>query len=206
MGEIRADVHVVWPARAGQWSKEVVVCSIEAAISQGYDGIVVCPVFDGTAGIIDDAVGTGIPVIMMIAEGQAPSKRMTYVGQNNCAASGELGKLVAQMCAARASWALITGYFGAGQHEGRMGGTVGNLKDNHPDIEIIGPFENKDTGEQAFSLTQDMLTRHLDLGAAYVVAGVPSGAAQAVQDQRLTGEVGVVAFDHTPENPATSTS
>ncbi len=96
MGAIRANVHVVWPARAGQWSTEVVVRSIEAAISQGHDGTVVCPVFDGPAGIIDDAVATGIPVIMIIAEGQAPSKRMTYVGQNNCAAGGELGKLVAE--------------------------------------------------------------------------------------------------------------
>ena len=98
MGAIRADVHVVWPARAGQWSTEVVVRSIEVAISQGYDGTVVCPVcpvFDGTAGIIDDAVATGIPVITTIAEGQAPSKRMTCIGQNNRAAGGELGKLVA---------------------------------------------------------------------------------------------------------------
>ena len=76
------------------------------------------------------------------------------------------------------------------------------LKDNHPDIEIIGPFENKDTGELEFSFTQDMLTRHPDLGAVQVVAGVPSGAAQAIQDQGLTGEVGVVGFDHTPENAA----
>ncbi len=105
MGAIRTDVHVAWPARAGRWSTEVVVCSIEAAILQGYDGIVVCPVFDRTAGIIDDAVATGFPVITMIAECQAPSKRMTHVGQNNRAAAGELGKLVAEKWAVRASWA-----------------------------------------------------------------------------------------------------
>jgi len=183
-------------------STEAVVRSIEAAISQGYDGIIVCPVFDGTAGIIDDAVDAGIPVITMIAEGQAPSKRMTYVGQNNYAAGGELGKLVAAKLGGEGKFGVITGYFGAGQHEERMGGTVDYLKENHPDIEIIGPFENKDTGELAFSLTQDMLTRHPDLGAVYVVAGGPFGAAQAIQDQGLTGEVGVVAFDHTPENAA----
>ncbi len=97
---------------------------------------------------------------------------------------------------------VITGYFGAGRNQERMGGTVDCLKDNHPDIEIIGPFENKDTGELAFSLTQDMPIRHPDPGAAYVVAGVPSGAAQAIQVQGLTGEVCVVAFDHTPENEA----
>ena len=163
-------------------STEAVVSSMEAAISQDYDGIVVTPVFDGTAGIIDEAVDAGIPVVTMIAEGQAPSKRMTYVGQDNYAAGGRLGELVADKLGGSGKLGVITGYFGAGQHEERMGGTLDHLKENHPDIKIIGPFENKDTGELAFSLTQDMLTRHPDLGAVYVVAGGPFGAAQAVQD------------------------
>ncbi len=181
-------------------STEAVVASIEAAISQGYDGIIVCPVFDGTAGIINEAVEAGIPVITMIAEGQTESNRLLYVGQNNYAAGGVLGELVAERLGGEGKLGVITGYFGAGQHEERMGGTLDYLAENHPDIEIVGPFENRDTGELAFSLTQDMLTRHPDLGAVYVVAGGPFGAAQAIQDQGLTGEIGVVGFDHTPEN------
>ena len=81
-----------------------------------------------------------------------------------------------------------------------MNGAIDFLKKACPKIEIIGPFENQDKAEVAYSLTQDMLTRHPDLKIVYVTAGGPFGAAKAVEDQKLVGKVGVVGFDHTPEN------
>lgn len=66
-----------------------------------------------------------------------------------------------------------------------------------PKIEIIGPFENQDKAEVAYSLTQDLLTRHLNLKMVDVTTGGPFGVAKAVQDQKLVGKVGVVGFDHT---------
>ena len=95
---------------------------------------------------------------------------------------------------------VITGYFGATQHTQRMNGALDYLKANFPDIQIIGPFENKDKAETAYSLVQDMVTANPDLSMVYVTAGGPFGAAKAVKDLKLTGKVGVVGFDHTPDN------
>ncbi len=95
---------------------------------------------------------------------------------------------------------VITGYFGATQHTQRMNGALDFLKANHPDIEIVGPFENKDKAESAYSLVQDMMTANPDLSMVYVTAGGPFGAAKAVKDLGLSGKVGVVGFDHTPDN------
>ena len=95
---------------------------------------------------------------------------------------------------------MITGYFGAVQHNQRMSGAIDYLKANAPEIEIIGPFENQDKAEVAYSLVQDMYTANPDLALVYVTAGGPFGAAKAIKDLGLTGKVGVVGYDHTPDN------
>jgi ribose transport system substrate-binding protein len=92
--------------------------------------------------------------------------------------------------------------FGAAQHTNRMNGTLDYLKANFPEIQIVGPFENQDKAEVAYSLVQDMYTANPDLSLVYVTAGGPFGAAKAIQDLGLNGKVGVVGFDHTPENVA----
>ena len=179
---------------------EAVISGIETAIAKKYNGIVVVPIFDGTARIIDEAVDAGIPVGNIIAEGATPSKRLFFIGQDAKAAGEQIGKFIEQKTGGTGKIGVITGYFGATQHNDRMNGAIDYLKKACPKIEIIGPFENQDKAEVAYSLTQDMLTRHPDLKIVYVTAGGPFGAGKAVEDQKLVGKVGVVGFDHTPEN------
>lgn len=179
---------------------EAVVAGIEAALVQQYDGIVVVPIFDGTARIINEAVDEGIPVVSIIAEGSQPSKRLAFIGQDATAAGAQIGEFIAGKMQGKGKLGVITGYFGATQHQARMDGALNYLKEHAPGIQIVGPFENRDKAEAAYSLVQDMTTANPDLGMIYVTAGGPFGAAKAVKDLGLTGKVGVVGFDHTPEN------
>lgn len=181
---------------------EAVVAGIEAALVQQYDGIVVVPIFDGTARIIDEAVDEGVPVISIVAEGAQPSKRMTFIGQDGHAAGQQIGAFLAEKMEGNGKLGVITGYFGATQHQARMDGALDYLKEHAPDIEIVGPFENRDKADAAYGLVQDMTTAHPDLKMVYVTAGGPYGAAKAVRDLDLVGKIGVVGFDHTPENIA----
>ncbi|WP_265502499.1 sugar ABC transporter substrate-binding protein [Paracoccus beibuensis] len=183
-------------------SAEAVVAGIEAALVQRYDGIVVVPIFDGTARIINEAVAEGTPVITIVAEGAQPSDRMAFIGQDAGAAGAQIGEYIAERMDGQGKLGVITGYFGATQHQARMDGAVNYLAQNAPEIEIVGPFENRDKAEAAYSLVQDMVTANPDLKMVYVTAGGPFGAAKAVQDLGLNGQVGVVGFDHTPENTA----
>lgn len=185
---------------------EAVVAGIEAALVQQYDGIVVVPIFDGTARIIDEAVDEGIPVISIIAEGEQPSKRLAFIGQDATAAGQQIGEFIAGRMGGEGKLGVITGYFGATQHQARMEGATNYLEETAPNIELVGPFENRDKAETAYSLTQDMVTANPDLAMIYVTAGGPFGAAKAIQDLGLTGKVGVVGFDHTPENTGYLTS
>ncbi|MCX5512690.1 ABC transporter substrate-binding protein [Kaistia algarum] len=181
-------------------SAEVVIAGIESAIAQKYNGIVIVPVFDGTERAINEAVAQGIPVVNIIAEGNAPSDRLLFIGQDANAAGAQLGEFIGKKLGGKGKVGVITGYFGAAQHTNRMNGAVDYLKKNYPDIQIVGPFENQDKAEIAYSLVQDMYTANPDLSLVYVTAGGPFGAAKAIKDLGLTGKVGVVGFDHTPEN------
>lgn len=181
-------------------SAEAVVAGIEGALAKKYDGIVVVPIFDGTARIINEATDEGVPVLNIIAEGATPSKRLAFIGQDATSAGKQIGEYIAQEMGGKGKLGVITGYFGATQHTQRMNGALDFLKASYPDIKIIGPFENKDKAESAYSLVQDMVTANPDLSMVYVTAGGPFGAAKAVKDLGLTGKVGVIGFDHTPDN------
>lgn len=181
-------------------SAEAVVSGIEGALAQQYDGIVVVPIFDGTARIIDEATDAGVPVFNIVAEGGVPSKRLAFIGQDATAAGEQIGEFIVDKMGGEGKLGVITGYFGATQHNNRMNGALDLIKAEAPGIEILGPFENKDKAESAYSLVEDMYTANPDLKMVYVTAGGPYGAAKAVQDLGLSGKVGVVGFDHTPEN------
>lgn len=181
-------------------SAEAVVAGIEGALAKKYDGIVVVPIFDGTARIINEATDEGVPVFNIIAEGATESKRLAFIGQDATSAGKQIGEYIAGKMDGKGKLGVITGYFGATQHTQRMNGALDYIKANFPDIQIIGPFENKDKAETAYSLVQDMVTANPDLSMVYVTAGGPFGAAKAVKDLKLSGKVGVVGFDHTPDN------
>lgn len=194
------DATVDFVDLGNELSAEVVVAGIESALAKQYNGIVVVPIFDGTARIINEATEAGVPVFNIIAEGAAPSDRLAFIGQDATSAGEQIGRFIQERMNGKGKLGVITGYFGATQHNQRMNGALDYLKANAPDIQVIGPFENKDKAEEAYSLVQDMVTSNPDLSMVYVTAGGPFGAAKAVKDLGLAGKVGVVGFDHTPDN------
>ncbi len=177
-----------------------VVAAMETAIAKSYDAIAVVPIFDGTEKVIDRAVAAGIPVFNFIAEGSKPSKRLAFMGQDAYAAGQLAGKTIEKLTGGSGEVGVITGVFGATQHENRMNGALDYLAKSVPGIKIIGKYENRDKAETAYSLTKDMITAHPNLKIVYVTAGGPFGAAKAIQDLGLTGKVGIVCYDHIPEN------
>lgn len=177
-----------------------VVAAMETAITKQYDAIAVVPIFDGTENVINKAVEAGIPVFNFIAEGSKPSKRLAFLGQDAYAAGQLAGQTIEKITGGKGKIGVITGVFGATQHENRMNGALDYIKQKNPDIKVVGKYENKDKAETAYSLTKDMLTANPDLKVVYVTAGGPFGAAKAIQDMGLTGKVGIVCYDHIPDN------
>lgn len=180
---------------------EAVVAGIESAVVQGYDGIVVVPIFDGAAPAIDAATDAGVPVISIIAEGNAEDRAMLFIGSNATEAGEQSARFIADHMGGDGQVGVITGYFGATQHDQRMNGFIDYMAANHPEIEIVGPVENRDQAEAAYSTATDFLTANPDMEVIYVTAGGPHGAAQAVEDMGRVGEVGVFGYGHFPPLP-----
>jgi ribose transport system substrate-binding protein len=180
-------------------TSEMVTAAIDVAITKEYDAIVVVPVFDGTEIFCDKAIEAGIPVATFCAESTTPGDRLFFYGQNGYAAGQLAGELIEDYTGGEGKVGVISGFFGAPIHDARMNGAIDYLADN-TSVEILGPFENLDKGETAYNQTTDMLTANPDLKMVYVTAGGPFGAAKAIQDLGKTGEIGVVAYDHIPDN------
>jgi ribose transport system substrate-binding protein len=179
---------------------DYVVAAMETAIAKKYDGIAVVPVFDGIDMVTNRAVAAGIPVFDFVSESSKPGKRFAFMGQDAYAAGQLAGEIIEKLTGGNGKIGVITGVFGAPQHESRKNGALDYLKKNTPGVKVAGTYENRDQAEIAYNLTKDMITVNPDLKIVYVTAGGPFGAAKAIQDLGLTGKIGVVCYDHIPEN------
>ncbi len=173
---------------------------LEAAIAQGYDGIVTTPFVTGVENYIDKAVDAGIPVVTLYGESDKPSKRLVFIGQDN----KQAGQTVAEAIDAAlggekgAKFAIITASFTMENLEIKRN-TVKDYLESKGYVSV-GDYEAKDSADQTYTITKDLLTAHPDLKAIYCVAGGPYGAPKAVADAGKTGEVYVIGHDETAEN------
>ena len=194
------DTQVDYVDLGDNLNAEAVISGIESAVAQKYDGIVIVPIFDGTERAINEATAAGVPVFNIIAEGSVPSDRLAFIGQDATAAGQQLGEFIAKKLDGKGKVGVITGYFGAVQHnraDERGGGLSQGQRAGHRDRRAV-----REPGQGR---------GRLFAGAGHVHGqprplprlrdrGRPFGAAKAVKDLGLTGKVGVVGFDHTPDN------
>lgn len=176
--------------------------ALDVAVVKEPNGIVVCPMADGTEAYVDKAAAAGISVVTYLSEStnQGDFSRIAFSGSDAITGGQEAAKKIADYTGGTGKIGVITGYLTMNQHEQRRNGMLDKLTELAPDIEIAATVEAHDSTEQTYSAAKDMLTANPDLKVIYCTAGGPYGAAQAVKEMGLTGEVGVVCFDWVPDN------
>ncbi|TVR20697.1 MAG: sugar ABC transporter substrate-binding protein [Anaerolineaceae bacterium] len=172
---------------------------IEAAIVQGYDAIATIAGDAGLVPFINDAVSEGIPVATFNSETDAPNDRLFFVGADLYLQGQAAAAAMAEAIGGEGKVGVITGFFSVEAHELRRRGFVDEIAENYPDIEIVSEVENLDQGDTAYTQAQNFMTAHPDLSGIYVTAGGPFGAAAAVRDAGMAGEVWVISFDFVDE-------
>lgn len=178
---------------------ETEIAAIQGATAQEYNAMAGIFGFDGVIPTVDAAVDAGIPMVGVVANFTQPSKQLFFMGTDAYDAGTSAGEIIAKYMGGEGKMGIVTGLFGAGQHQMRIDGALDYLKANYPNIVNVGTYENNDKSELAYSYTKDMLTANPDLKLIYVTAGGPGGAAKAVQDLGLTGKVAVVGYDWLPD-------
>ena len=164
-------------------------------------GIVCCPMSDGTEAYVDKAVEAGITVVTYLSESSNQTDtRIAFSGSDATLGGQAAAQAIADFTGGEGTVAIITGYLTMNQHEERRISMTEKLQELCPDITILEPVEAHDSTTETYDAAVNLITGYDDLKAIYCTAGGPFGAAQAVQDQGKTGEVGVVCFDWVPDN------
>ncbi len=173
--------------------------TIEAAITQQYDAIATIAGDSGIVPYIDRAVAEGIPVATFNVETDAENGRLFFVGADLYRQGLAAAEALVDFFAARGNdspkIAVMTGFFSVEGHELRRLGFEDYVEENAPGLEIVGRVETEDSDANAYQLAQDFLTANPDLDGMYVAAGGNVGAARAVEDAGLAGEVFIFAYD-----------
>ncbi|MGA2548099.1 MAG: sugar ABC transporter substrate-binding protein [Rectinemataceae bacterium] len=168
--------------------------ALQNCITAQYDAITLFGLSEALQPVVDQAVDAGILVYTFNTEPGMHSKRSAYWGQDGFAGGKKCGQLLMDAVGGSGKYAIITGSFNVLGHELRRKGARSVL-DANPKMELIGEFENQDKAEEAYNVTQNLLTSHPDIKGIYVTAGGPFGAAKAIKDAGLTGKVKLVCHD-----------
>ena len=175
--------------------------AMQNCITAQYDAIALFGLSDALQPVVDSAVDAGILVYSFNTEPGLNSKRQAYWGQDGTAGGKTCGELLIDAVGGSGKYAIITGSFNVLGHELRRKGARSVL-DANSGMKLIGEFENQDKAEEAYNVTQNLLTSNPDIKGIYVTAGGPFGAAKAIKDAGLTGKVKLVCHDWMKETVA----
>ncbi len=174
---------------------------IETLMLDEPDGIVCCPMSDGTEAYVDKAVDAGIVVVTYLSEStNQTDTRLAFSGSDAVAGGQAAAQAIADYTGGEGTVGIITGYLTMNQHEERRISMTEKLQELCPDITILEPVEAHDSTTETYDAAVNLITGYEDLKVIYCTAGGPFGAAQAVQAMGKTGEIGVVCFDWVPDN------
>ncbi|TFG60674.1 MAG: sugar ABC transporter substrate-binding protein, partial [Spirochaetales bacterium] len=195
---IKHNVKVDWIIPGSSLSSSDVNAVMEALLVKKYNAITTLVYNEGQIPYVEKAVNQGVPVGVFCADAQ-PNKGMFFIGQDLYAAGKTAGRAMGKLLDGKGKVAVITGFFNVNAHELRRKGFEDVIKQEFPNITIVGKVENLDQADKARTQAIDFMTANPDLAGIYVTAGGPIGAAQAVKEAGKSGKVKIVAFDPLPQ-------
>jgi ABC-type sugar transport system substrate-binding protein len=190
---------VDWIVPGDQHTTDVFSAGIESAITQEYDAIATIAGESGIAPFINKAVDMGIPVATFNSETTTENSRLFFIGANSYLQGEIAAQAMIDAIEGKGKVAIITGFFAVEAHEERRKGFIHYLLKHAPDIEIVGEVENSDKADLAYTQAQNFMNANPDLAGIYITAGGPFGAAAAVEDAGLAGEIKIICYDFVDE-------
>lgn len=177
------------------------VMRLEEAAGRGFDviGVDVADI-DVVTPTINNLIDQGIKV-MTFSSSDATKEdgcnRIAYVGNtHNYQDGADLTEALCEKLNYEGKVAILVGTQGAPCHEDRAKGAQDVIA-KYPDMEIVDIQYDNDSVENALTLAEGILKQHPDLdGFICCNMGNPVGAAQAVVDAGLEGQVTIVGMDH----------
>ena len=178
------------------WNVPAQIATIEQVIATRPAGLLINGTDPGIAQAINQAVEAGIPTV--VYDSDIPeSKRHCFLGTNWYEIGQLQGEAMVELINGKGKVAYM-GILGMTNMEAGFQGLLDVLA-QHPGIEVVGKFDDKNSVETAARITSDLVSAHPDIAG---IAGFDSnsgpGIALALKEAGKNGQVKVTTVDAEP--------
>ncbi len=192
-------VDIDWQGPQDEKRIEDQVGLVETKITAGVNGIVLAA-SDKTALVrpVKDAMGKGIPVVIIDSGIAEPNAAEAYIATDNVAGGKAAADALAKACGAKGKVGLLIFGKGSASSDDREKGFVEGIA-KYPNMKLVSTLEASNP-QQANDKATNMLTANPDIVGIFA-ANEPNGdgAANAIKQRGLVGKVKLVAYDSSDE-------
>lgn len=173
---------------------------VETCISDQYDGIILAACDkDALIEPVKKAKDAGIPVVM-IDSGISEDVYDAFLATNNVQAGAECAKLMAELVGDSGDVAIVNFAAGTQTAVDREKGFTDEIKNNHPNINIVGVQYCDSDPTKAANQATDFISANPNLKGIWGANDQSAvGVAQAVTEKNLTDSIAVVGFDNSDD-------
>lgn len=171
------------------------VTVLEQVISQDPAGILLTAINpDALEGPINRAMEQGIPVVTFDAD-SPNSDRYSFLATSNYEAGVTAAHHLAELNDETGNLGLIT-IPGQLNHEERAQGFEETIENEYPDMEVVSVQDGESDQSASARAMGSMLQAHSDLVGVFTTeASTGVGAATAVREAGMVGDINIVSFD-----------
>ncbi len=144
---------------------------------------------------VDAAVAMGIPVLAL--NNDVPgSKRLCFVGENSTQSGRVAAELMGKFLEKQGKVAILSGFSQASGLRDRADGFMDVMKQDYPQIDLIGTYEYSEDTQEAYQITKRLIKDYPDLTGIFLTTttGLESSG-KAILDSGKQGIVKVIGFD-----------
>jgi ribose transport system substrate-binding protein len=194
-------VEIIWQGTADETDKEGQIKIVDAFVGQKVDGIVLAPIDrDGLMAPIRRATGRKIPVVIFDSGLRDHAGLVSYVATDNARGGRMAGEHMAKLLGGEGGVVLLQYQAGSESTEQRETAFLEAIA-GHRGITVIDKSQrvNSDANE-ALKISTNLLRTHKGKvdGVFTVCEPNNKGMLQALENERLAGDVTFVAFDPDP--------
>jgi inositol transport system substrate-binding protein len=190
----------------GQDNSSTQSSELRNAITQGVDGVVLCPIdVRALVPAVNDVIAANIPLVTIDRYVIGTSKPVAQFGADNVTGGIQQAKYVVEHFPAGAKIILITGEPGSSPAIDRAAGVHQTLKAAGDKYQIIAEQTGNFARAQGFTVTQNLLTSLGTLPDVIIASNddMALGAVKALEQAKVPkGKVMVLGFDALPEGLA----
>lgn len=197
------DVEVLWKGAQLEVDLPGQISVVQDFVTRGVDGICLAPT-DSQALVpyVAESVENKIPVVIFDSALADDSKSVAYVATDNYRGGRIAAQRMAEALGGKGDVILLRYKVGSESTEQRETGFLDELKENHPEVNVLVSTEYAGTKpDEAFAKASQLLQKYHDEvdGIFAVCEPNADGVLGALKEADLAGKVKFVAFD--PSEP-----